>query len=290
MKNSFACLTNRSALALVVLATVLTGCASQHFVNVMPQPLPPTRNPDAVADEHVAQSALQAGDTQLAVALFEKMLKADPRSTTAQLGLADAMYQTGDFARAGLLYARVAAAAPDDVRPQLGLARVALRERRLDDAESRYRKLAAAHSDNPAAAEGLGATLDLEGRHADAQAVYRAALQQHPEVEGLKADLGLSLVLSNQVRAGANVLLDVVDLPNAPMQARQNLALAYGLLGNDDAARRILVADMSTDYADDDLRFYAALRQRFSEPAGNAATAQPNAVPAPAVVSQGALK
>ncbi|TCG06967.1 hypothetical protein BZM27_22840 [Paraburkholderia steynii] len=288
MPHSFIRRTARALITSAALVSALTGCATNHFVNVTPQPVAAPRESAALVDAHVAESALEAGDTQLAISLFEKMLKADPQSMAAQLGLADAMYQSGDFARAGMLYTRVASATPDDARAQLGLARVALRQRRLDEAESRYRKLVDSHPDNPIAAEGLGATLDLQGRHAQAQEVYRAALKQHPEVEGLKADLGLSLVLSDKVRAGANLLLDVVGLPGAPMQARQNLALAYGLLGNNDAARRILVADMSADYAEDNLRFYQNIRERFVTRAGGA-SAQTSAVPsAAAAFSEGA--
>lgn len=289
MQSSFIREARRAIFASVALGAVLTGCASNHFVNVTPQPVVANREPDPLVDARVAESALEAGDTQLATSLYEKMLKANPQSTTAQLGLADAMYLSGDFARAGLLYTRVSAAAPDDARAQLGLARVALRQRRLDEAEARYRKLVAAHPENPIAAEGLGATLDLQGQHAQAQQVYRTALKEHPEVEGLKADLGLSLVLSNEVRAGANLLLDVVGLPGAPLQARQNLALAYGLLGNSDAARRILIADMSSDYADDNLRFYEKLRERFGARDG-VAPAQIHPVPAPDVASRETAK
>lgn len=261
-------------LAPLAAALLATGCASHHFVT--PQPAAATHLPDAQADMHVAESALEAGDTQLAMSLFDKALKADPQSKAAQLGLGDAMYQSGDLSRAGVLYGQVAAAAPDDARAMLGLARIALRQRRLDEAEKRYRELIAAHPDHAVAAEGLGATLDLEGKHAQAQAVYRAALQHHPEVAGLKADLGLSLILAGDVRAGANVLLDIAGLPDAPPQARENLALAYGLLGNNEAARRILVTGMPAESADDNLRFYRQLRECLGtarRDAGNAGAA-----------------
>ncbi|HEV3105642.1 MAG TPA: tetratricopeptide repeat protein, partial [Trinickia sp.] len=173
------------------------------------------------------------------------------------------------------------AAAPDDPRAQLGLARVALRERQLDDALERYRRLVAAHPDNAAAAEGLGTTLDLEGQHADAQAVYRAALERHPEAEGLKTDLGLSLILSKRAREGANVLLDIAALPDAPPQARENLALAYGLLGNGEAAKRILAADMPAASAEDNLQFYRHLREKLvaSNAAADDGAGQAQAVP-----------
>jgi Flp pilus assembly protein TadD len=278
-------------LAPLAAALLASGCASNHFVT--PQPAAATKLPDAQADARVAESALEAGDTQLAVSLFEKLLKADPQSKPAQLGLGDAMYQSGDIARAGVLYARVAAVAPDDARATLGLARVALRQRRLDEAEKLYRQLLATHPEHAVAAEGLGATLDLEGKHAQAQAVYRAALQQHPEVAGLKADLGLSLILAGDVRAGANVLLDVAGLPDAPPQARENLALAYGLLGNNEAARRILVTDMPADSAEDNLRFYRQLRERLGSAGGNtgdAAVSETQPVSSASIVPAGVIR
>ncbi len=257
----------RLALSAPILAIgLIAGCASSGRLDV--QPVVSQHGTDTDTDLHIAESALEGGDTDLATNLFEKALKADPQSQAAQLGLADAMYQKGDLARAGMLYAQVNAAAPADPRAQLGLARVALRERRLDDAAARYRALVAAHPDSAAAAEGLGTVLDLQGRHGDAQAVYREALRQHPEVQGLTTDLGLSLILSQRAREGANVLLDIAALPDAPPQARQNLALAYGLLGNSEAAKRILVADMPAASADDDLRFYEAVRARLAPQGG----------------------
>jgi Flp pilus assembly protein TadD len=276
------------ALATTIAASSLvTGCASNRHIT--PQPVATTRVPDTAADQRIAESALEAGDTQLAMSLFEKLLKADPQSKTAQLGLGDAIYQTGDLARAGVLYAGVAAAAPDDPRAQLGLARVALRERRLDEAVARYRKLVAANPDNVMAAEGLGAALDLQGMHAGAQAVYRTALQRHPEVQGLKTNLGLSLILSSEAREGANVLLDIAGLPDAPPQARENLALAYGLLGNSEAAKRILIADMPADSAEDDLQFYRSLRQRLAAQGGDGTT-HVQAVRADGISSSGVLR
>jgi Flp pilus assembly protein TadD len=267
----------RAFAASIITAGLATGCASHRYVT--PQPVAATHVPDAAGDLRIAESALEAGNTDLAISIFEKLLKADPMSTTAQIGLGDAMYQIGDLARAGVLYGRAAAAAPGDPRAELGLARVALRERRVDEATARYRKLVAAQPDNVLAAEGLGAALDLQGKHGQAQAVYRAALRQHPEVQGLKTDLGLSLILSERTREGANVLLDIAGLPDAPPQARENLALAYGLLGNGEAAKRILVSDMPADTAEDNLRFYRHLRERLAMQTGGGA-ANGQALPA----------
>lgn len=249
------------ALLLPLLLGPMMGCTGTGSFN--PRPILTQTGPQPAADLRVAESALSAGDTTLAATLFDKVLAADPNSLPARLGLGDAMYQNGDLARAGTLYAQSAAAAPADPRAQLGLARVALRQRRMDVAQKLYRQLLAQHPDEPLAAEGLGTVLDLQGRHTDAQAVYRAALQSHPEAYGLKINLGLSLILDQRAREGANVLLEVTGLANAPREARQNLALAYGLLGNDEAARRILLVDLPAASADDNLRFYRSIRERL---------------------------
>lgn len=260
-----------AALAMSALAVgLLTGCASGPHVQT--RAVVAERGADKSTDLRIAESALESGDTQLAISLFERALQADPHSLPAQLGLADAIYGTGDLARAGVLYRQAAAAGPGDPRAELGLARVALRERRLDEAIARYRRLAAAHPENAVVAEGLGAALDLQGNHAEAQAVYRTALTHHPEAQGLKANLGLSLILERRAREGANVLLDIAGLPDAPAQARENLALAYGLLGNAEAAKSILTADMPAASAEDNLSFYRELRERWSDRADSAAS------------------
>jgi Flp pilus assembly protein TadD len=56
------------------------------------------------------------------------------------------------------------------------------------------------------------------------------------------------------------VLLDVTRFPDAPPEARQDLALAYGMLGNPEAAAEILSKDLPRSSIDDNLRFYALQR------------------------------
>jgi Flp pilus assembly protein TadD len=266
--NKFPALPRTLSIALLLATGLLAGCASGGSFN--PRPVSAQRNTGGMSDLRIADSALQAGDVELATTLYERAFAANPDSLAAQLGLGDAMYLAGDMEKARALYQRAAQQTPVNPAAQLGLARVALRQRRLDAAAALYHGLLAAQPDNPVVCEGLGTVLDLQGRHADAQVVYRAALAAHPEVQGLRVNLGLSLILDNKPREAANTLLDVAGLPDAPLQARQNLALAYGLLGNSDAARKILLVDLPPSSADDNLRFYQTLRDKL---AGNHADA-----------------
>jgi Flp pilus assembly protein TadD len=99
-------------------------------------------------------------------------------------------------------------------------------------------------------------------------------------------NLGLSLILGGNPREGANVLLDITRFPAAPPQARQNLALAYGLLGNTEAAAEILARDLPKASVKDNLRYYEIQRARLAQPgAGDVAM-----VPAPARAAAPAVK
>ncbi|RQQ10222.1 hypothetical protein DF107_08215 [Burkholderia stagnalis] len=255
----------RSVVRVLMLAAVLPvlagGCGAP---GVQTRPVLSHKRDDPQAELRIADSALAGGNVDLATTLYEKVLTAHPDSLAARLGLGDVNYRTGNLERARILYDEAQRQAPAELGPQLGLARVALRQRRLDDAAQRYRDLLAAQPNHPLAAEGLGTVLDLQGRHADAQAVYRDALRAHPDAQGLRVDLGLSLVLSNRPREGVNVLLDVAGLPDAPWQARQNLAFAYGVLGNADSAKKLLSADLPASAVADNLRFYQAVRARLA--------------------------
>ncbi|QTO46139.1 tetratricopeptide repeat protein [Burkholderia latens] len=266
----------------IVLPLLAGGCAPA----IQTRPVLSHKSDDPQAELRIADSALAGGNVDLAATLYEKVLDKHPDSLAARVGLGDVNYRTGDLERARLLYEQARQQAPAELGPQVGLARVALRQRRLDEAGQRYRALLAAQPNLPLAAQGLGTVLDLQGRHEDAQAVYRDALRVHPEAQGLRVDLGLSLVLGNRAREGVNVLLDVAGLPDAPWQARQNLAFAYGVLGNSDSAKKLLSADLPASAVADNLRVYQAVRARLaahpvaeaSRPSTGAAL-EPRAVP-----------
>jgi Flp pilus assembly protein TadD len=277
MKKIIPCCRSLSVVP-VVIAALLAGCASQGSFN--PRPISVERNVGPTSDLRIAASALSSGNTELALTLYEKALQAEPNSIEAQLGLADTMYQAGDLERARVLYASAASAAPSKPGPKLGLARVALRQRRLDEAATLYHALVVQLPDSPVAAEGLGTVLDLQGRHDEAQKIYRTALRVHPEAQGLTTNLGLSLILANRPREGANVLLDIAGLRDAPPQARENLALAYALLGNTSAAKRILQADLPPASVEDNLRFYETLRAKLGTRSGAPPAARLSALPA----------
>ena len=264
-----ASLFRRPALLSSLLALAMLALAGCHATNPIVQARPVALNssPSAASELRVADAALQSGNIPMAVSIYERELTAHPNSLPALQGLADAMYMSGDNARARQLYARAQQESHDARGPGIGLARIALRERRFDDAIALYQPLVDANPNDSLAWEGLGTAYDMKGAHDKAQQIYRTALKANPTDMALASNLGLSLILAGQPREGANVLLDIASSPNAPVQARQNLALAYGMLGNEDAAARILSMDLPKASVADNLRYYQQIRSTIGSAA-----------------------
>lgn len=265
------CVGGSVATTLLVLAACTTTTTT---VDHGPDLNPVLRNssPSDMSELHIADSALNSGNIDLATSLFQKIVAADPKSSAGLTGLGNTMYTVGDFTRAGVYYARASQTEPKALGPLIGLARVAIRQRRFDDAIALYGKVLVLSPGDSLAQAGLGAALDMKGDHAAAQAELRAALNSNPGDPVLSINLGLSLVLGGNPREGANVLLDVTRFPSAPPQAMQDLALAYGMLGNSQAAAEILERDLPKASVDDNLRFYEIQRTNLTR--SGAASAQ----------------
>ena len=250
-------------------ALLLAAAGCTTTVRQVSDARPFTQNsaPSTMSELRMADTALESNNLELATSLYERAVKADPNSVPGLTGLGSTLYAVGDYTRAGVYFERASKLDPQAIGPLVGIARVAIHQRRFDDAIVTYRRVLAMKPGDSLASAGLGAALDLSGDHAQAQAVLRDALKANPGDPVLCVNLGLSLTLGGDPRQGANVLLDVTRFPAAPPQARQDLALAYGLLGNDDAAAAILSNDLPKASVQDNLRYYQLQRTRADQPA-----------------------
>jgi Flp pilus assembly protein TadD len=102
--------------------------------------------------------------------------------------------------------------------------------------------LSRAHTpDNPdwRVLNAQGAVLDQMGRNADAQKNYSAALKIAPDEPSVLSNLGMSYVLTKDLKRAEVTLRRALAQPNADPKVRQNLALVVGLRGRFDDAERI---------------------------------------------------
>jgi len=251
-----------SLMALVVLtAGMLGGCAGTGGKDEAQKQIP------AKESIRMARATMTGGDARSAIGFYEQALKVHPDDYAATLGMADALYLTGEIVAADGSYARAAELDPKAIDPILARARIATRQRRLDEAWSLYSRAdAVAGGSDPRPPAGQGVINDLRGKPEAAQDCYRRALAIRPDDLSARNNLGLSLALSGRPRQAIDVLLAIVQNPASPPQARHNLALAYGLLGNAVAAENVLSTDLDAGSVQNNLHYYVMLRRRLAEP------------------------
>src|SRR6478609_4032849 len=107
-----------------------------------------------------------------------------------------------------------------------------------------------------------GAVLDQMGRHADAQRHYASALRLMPDEPSVLSNLGLSYLLTKDLKNAEVTLRRAVAQPNAGPKVRQNLALVVGLRGRFAEAEKIATADLPENEATANVAY---LRQMLAQ-------------------------
>lgn len=168
----------------------------------------------------------------------------NPADANAAIAYARALRATGQRAQAVAVLEQATIRNPHNM-PLLGAY-----GRALADA-GQYQKaldtLERAHTpDNPdwRVLNAQGAVLDQMGRHADAQRHYNTALKIVPDEPSVLSNLGLSYLLTKDLKSAEVTLRRAVAQPNAGPKMRQNLALVVGLRGRFAEAEKIASADL----------------------------------------------
>ena len=142
--------------------------------------------------------------------------------------------------------------------------------------------LSRAHTpDNPdwRVLNAQGAVLDQLGRHAEAQKYYSSALKIAPDEPSVLSNLGMSYVLTKDLKRAEVTLRRALAQPNADPKVRQNLALVVGLRGRFDDAEKIAREGLSDGEAAANvgyLRQMLAQQKDWKKTGGRPFVPQPN--------------
>src|SRR6185437_5369469 len=116
-------------------------------------------------------------------------------------------------------------------------------------------------SNNFQAQNDAGIALDMLDKHQEAQASYVKGLAIAPDNVALRNNYALSLAIMGNYEKAIAELSKLSLEPGSTPRIRQNLALALGLKGDDQAAAKLLHADLDEQSVAGDLRYYAAVRE-----------------------------
>ena len=107
-----------------------------------------------------------------------------------------------------------------------------------------------------------GAVLDQLDRSEEARRYYRKALDIVPNEPTVLSNLGMSYLLTNDLRAAETYLSKAIGQPRADSRVRQNLALVLGLQGRFAEAEKVAAGELNQEEAKSNIDY---LRQMLSQ-------------------------
>lgn len=104
-----------------------------------------------------------------------------------------------------------------------------------------------------------GAVLDQLGRTQEARAAYHSALQVNPNEPTVLSNLGMSYLLSGDLKSAESYLRNASGQPTADSRVRQNLALVVGLQGRFDEAEQIARRELMPEQANANVAYLKSM-------------------------------
>jgi Flp pilus assembly protein TadD len=202
----------------------------------------------------LAGSLKQQGDYTRAAEAYQQL--AANVSVAGFMGLASISRAQVKASDAVALLRKALTIEPGNTRvlSQLGYAMIANKQQ--EEAVNVFDGLLAMQPDNAMAHNGKAVAFDSAGNHVAAQEIYQTALLHAPDSAAIKNNLALSMVLNDQFDEAIALLEPLVVQPDATATMRQNLALAYGMKGDDKRARELNSKDVTPQQAEENLQFY----------------------------------
>lgn len=207
-----------------------------------------------------AQSAHEDGDLEKAAGLYLRASQYMPQEIEPLVKLGDVLWENHNAQESARVLERARVIDPQNVTVlrNLGRAYVALSE--FDKAQGAYLAALSADPSDTRTLNGLGLSYDLAGDHDTAQSHYRAGLMSRPADLDLQNNLAFSLISAGDYKQAIDVLEPLVNSASATARQRQNLALAYGMLGREEDVKRVASADLSPAEIERNLTVYRQLR------------------------------
>ena len=184
-----------------------------------------------------------AAEPRRGVEFYRDRFRANPEDADAALQYGKALRAAGQKAQAVAVLEQVTIAHPSDKALLAGYGRALADDGRFQQA---FDVLSRAHApDTPdwRILSAQGAVLDQLGRAEEARQYYASALKISPDEPSVLSNLGLSYMLSKDLRMAEETLRRAYGRANAEPRVRQNLALVVGLRGREAEAESIMKAD-----------------------------------------------
>jgi Flp pilus assembly protein TadD len=212
----------------------------------------------------IADETYAGGDPATAASLYRQLHEMSPRDPVPLTRLAAIFMTMQDYRAAIEAYRAALALDANNADLHRGLASALLVMGDAQGAMVEVRAALAKRADDPRLYNLLGVAQDMVGRHDLAQQSYRHGSDMAPANVGLRNNYAMSLALSGDFGDAVGKLAEIAG-PDAPPRYRLNLALAYGLAGDDAKAAATARGVLDESAVQNNLAYYALLRGMSEE-------------------------
>ena len=215
----------------------------------------------------IAMQLHRQGQTELALQMYERILKIAPRQANAMHFLGVLHHQMGRTDQAVTCIRRSIELDPTVPGWYNNLGNVLLESSRLPEAADAYEKAAAMSPRDATLLNNLGALRRAQGRHADAEAAYRQAMEldrKQPEPHNNLGNLYRSMGRTQDALAH---YCEALILNPKQHHARKMLGIAYYTLRRFDEAARVYREWLAEEPANPMPRHYLAACTGMDVPA-----------------------
>lgn len=256
--------------SVIAMAIVLAGCSVSNPLTGKPFHSNPV-TAEASANENY-QSSLEMGDKaradgklEEAAAHYARAARWMPNESWPLLQLGDTLWEMKNPTESAKVLEQAAKVNPDNVLVMRNLGRAYVALNQAGNAQKAYSAALTIDPQDTKTLNGLGISYDIDGDHATAQKNFRDGLKIEPQNADLTNNLAYSLISSQKYSEAVDVLAPIVNKPDATPRQRQNLALAYGLLGKMDDVKRVSSVDLTPAQIEKNIEVYNHLRVETSQ-------------------------
>ncbi|MGO4565784.1 tetratricopeptide repeat protein [Rhizobium sp. 2YAF20] len=233
-----------------LLALVLGGCASTPQDKMTTGSIPKLSKPVEQMDP---------GELTQALGTLGKAYEANPKDRDVGINYASALRTAGRNAQALSVMQQVAIAHPDDRGVLAAYGKAQAAGGQLDAALATIDRAQTPDHPDWRLVSAEGAILDQLGRSSEARGKYRDALDIQANEPSVLSNLGMSYVLTGDLKTAETYLRSAAAQPAADSRVRQNLALVVGLQGRFPEAQQIAKKEMTQQQADANLAYLRAM-------------------------------
>ncbi|MEH6402682.1 MAG: tetratricopeptide repeat protein [Sneathiella sp.] len=208
----------------------------------------------------VADAIYKNGDLITAVTMYKQLLNKDLENSSLWLKYAETLYRLDQFSEALESYEKYIVLIPGSCAGFIGAGRSNLKLARPAAAGVYFENCLEFEHKNEIALIGAAISNDIAGRTALSHKYYQNALLAKPYDLRLRNNYSLSLLLSGKLDEAIGELSQIAFGPGSSVSIRQNLALAYGLKGDMDAAEHVAALDFPPNIVRNNLQYFKLIR------------------------------